>query len=118
MYFGPYIFVCVGEKAWAKDYPLCGTGKTQSPVNIVTSQVSAFSHGKCRVPEKSIDMADTEVEESDLLDTGHTIEVAIDGKAGTTRGGPLDHSKDFASFFFVSPFFSKHFKNSFTKQNK
>jgi len=50
--------------AWNDHYPLCATGKEQSPIDIQTSQVSAFNRGQCRFIEKRVRIAEDECADS------------------------------------------------------
>lgn len=91
-----------GPATWASlapVYALCGEGKSQSPINIVKSDVKGGASWKFDYKTTSLRIAHNE-HMDDIIDNGHTIQVTVDEGSTFTFG---DKSFDLKQFHFHTP---------------
>jgi len=81
-----------GPSHWASEYPTCGLGKTQSPIDIVPSKV-----GTERLPALEFHYQRAELR---IVDNGHTIMVNYPPGSSLVVG---DHSYELVQFHFHKP---------------
>lgn len=86
-----------GPKGWADLSPVyaaCGSGKTQSPVDLVSSAGKGSPEWKIEYKTTSLQIAHNDhVEE--LINNGHTIQVTPQEGSTTTYAGKVYHLKQF-----------------------
>lgn len=86
-----------GPEKWAElspAYALCGSGKHQSPVNIVKSGVSGGAKWSMQYGTTSLRIAHNE-HMDDIIDNGHTIQVTVDEGSVFTFGNKTYSLKQF-----------------------
>src|SRR5688500_18365964 len=91
-----------GPTAWATlspVYALCGTGKTQSPINIVKTDAKGGANWKLDYKTTSLKIAHNE-HMDDIIDNGHTIQVTVDEGSTFTFG---DKTYNLKQFHFHTP---------------
>ena len=86
-----------GPGGWSKltpVYALCGSGKSQSPVNLASKTGKGSPEWKIEYKTTSLQIAHNEhVEE--LINNGHTIQVTPQEGSTITYGGKIYHLKQF-----------------------
>lgn len=91
-----------GPASWATldpVYALCGEGKSQSPINIVKSEVKGGTTWKLDYKTTSLRIAHNE-HMDDIIDNGHTIQITVDEGSTFTFG---DKSFNLKQFHFHTP---------------
>lgn len=86
-----------GPQAWATlspAYALCGTGKGQSPINIIKTDAKGGATWRLDYKSTSLRIAHNEHME-DIIDNGHTIQITVDEGSVFTFDGKSYHLKQF-----------------------
>jgi len=86
-----------GPAGWAElspVYALCGSGKSQSPVNILSDAGKGTPAWKMEYKTTKLQIAHNEQME-ELIDNGHTIQVTPQEGSTITYGGKIYHLKQF-----------------------
>ena len=91
-----------GPTAWSTlspAYALCGTGKGQSPINIVKTDAKGGANWKLDYKTTSLRIAHNE-HMDDIIDNGHTIQVTVDEGSTFSFG---DKAYNLKQFHFHTP---------------
>lgn len=86
-----------GPSTWATlspVYAMCGEGKHQSPINIVTSDVKGTANWSTDYKSTALLISHTEHME-DIVDNGHTIQITVDEGSTLTVEGKSYSLKQF-----------------------
>ena len=86
-----------GPAFWANlspAYALCGTGTSQSPVNIVKQETKGGANWKLDYKTTSLRIAHNE-HMDEIIDNGHTIQVTVEEGSTFTFEGKVFHLKQF-----------------------
>jgi len=91
-----------GPTSWSTlnpAYALCGTGKGQSPINIVKTDAKGGANWKLDYKTTSLRIAHNE-HMDDIIDNGHTIQVTVDEGSTFSFG---DKTYNLKQFHFHTP---------------
>ena len=86
-----------GPAAWGElspAYALCNSGKSQSPVNLVTAVDKSSVEWKINYKRTALDIAHNE-NVQELINNGHTIQVTPEKGSSITYNGTVYHLKQF-----------------------